>query len=384
MDGSYNALAFDDFLDCYQQSLSTDLEQPSLFELTLPWLTATKEKMLNKGDELTVHCLYLNKDDQSQLSIAWPLVHNTSDKKTIIRSLGSFYSAITEPIFFTSDAKEHFHLLLTLIDQHVNWHSMMIGPVDENDVVSKVLPSIFTQCKVFNQIDNFYQDNITSFEEYYKKLPSQLRNTVKRRGKKLAATHRYDIKIISTLAEFTDSFAAYKHIYQQSWKGEEFSFDFIEQVCCVAIKENKLRFGLLFVDDEPAAAQLWFLQTNMPEGLSNEVYESALCQQSASIFKLAYEPKFKDFSVGSLLSMALSEYVIEHDNATFIEFGMGSEPYKKDWLANKRRRLSFQVFNDKSLVGKLSVLRHITLPKIKQYIQSIVVNLFNLSQTRNK
>jgi len=47
-----------------------------------------------------------------------------------------------------------------------------------------------------------------------------------------------------------------------------------------ALAENKLRLGLLFVDEEPAAAQLWFLQVTE----SHNEHP----QKTASIFKLAY------------------------------------------------------------------------------------------------
>jgi hypothetical protein len=375
-DGSYQALTFDSFIESYQQKVSiSNVQTATLFELTLPWLLATKNLMLNEGDELIVHCFLITPENTPQIAIAWPLIHNSLHKKTSLRSLGSFYSAITEPIFFSESAKEHFQLLLNLIDKNVVWHSMLIGPVDETDVIAQQIPKVFKQCKLFNQTENFYLDKITGFDEYYLSLPSQLRNTVKRRSKKLAATHQYNINIISTLDGFVEFFEAYKHIYQQSWKGEEFSFDFIEQVCRAAITEDKLRFGLLLIDGEPAAAQLWFLQKSNSK---NKVCEKAETQvqrellsghNSASIFKLAYDPKYKALSVGSILSMAITEHVIENDQVTTIEFGMGSEPYKKDWLAKRRQRVSYQIFNDNCIAGKLSALRHIYLPKIKELIR---------------
>ena len=67
--------------------------------------------------------------------------------------------------------------------------------------------------------------------------------------------------------------------------------------------------------------------------------------------------------------MAITEHVIENDQVTTIEFGMGSEPYKKDWLAKRRQRVSYQIFNDNCIAGKLSALRHIYLPKIKELIR---------------
>ena len=98
--------------------------------------------------------------------------------------------------------------------------------------------------------------------------------------------------------------------------------------------------------------QLWFLQNN-----------------TASIFKLAYDPDYKAYSVGSILSMALSEHVIEYDKVTCIEFGMGSEPYKKDWMDKKQERVTLQVFNEQTFFGLLGAAKHIIPSKLKSYLR---------------
>ena len=386
---SYQQLKFSDFIAQYQYSVPS----PQLYELSLPWLIATYEHMLQHGSinnsaSLLVHCLFTQKIEQAsssdltldtkpaQLLIAWPIVHESGR----LRSLTSFYSAVTEPLFISGEPEFNLALLLRFIEQKNNWHQMLLGAVDHNSVISKCLVKHFSVQKIISQTENFYLDGlscpassveqlalISNFDGYYQQRPSQLRNTIKRRGKKLAQTHHLDIKIITTLADFSAAFTAYKDIYQQSWKGDEFSFAFIEQVCRVAISEDKLRLGLLLVDGEPAAAQLWFLQGgNNSQGIE---------YKNASIFKLAYAPKYQHFSVGSVLSKALSEHVLNKDNVTSIEFGMGSEPYKKDWLPKKRLRVCYQIFNQRTLYGKLLAWRYVYLPKVMQRLRSSILNV---------
>ena len=70
------------------------------------------------------------------------------------------------------------------------------------------------------------------------------------------------------------------------------------------------------------------------------------------------------YSVGSIVSLALSEHVISEDQVTAIEFGMGSEPYKQDWLSAKKTRQSYQIFNQHSIYGKLAIIRHLVLPRL--------------------
>ncbi len=365
----YQALSFTDFTDQYQ----TNMPEPRLFELSLPWLEATQQFMLESEDNLLVHCLYNN---QQKLLIAWPLVHQQNSKQ--IKSLSSFYSAITEPIYFThNSADENKHYLRQLFDfieqyfsgKENNWRSMQLGPFDQNSVVSKVIVEYFPFHKVFSQTDNIYQTALSDFEKYYQQRPSKLRNTIKRRGKKLAKAHQYETCIISELSDFPLAFDHYKTIYQQSWKGEEHSFAFIEHVCLAALRENKLRLGLLYIDGEAVAAQIWFVQTS--ELLAGQS-EGNVAEKNVSIFKLAYKPNYQEYSVGSLLSMALSEHVIRQDNATSIEFGMGGEPYKSDWLESKKQRVAYQIFNHQCFYGKLAAIRHVFLAKIRSKITRLL------------
>lgn len=363
---SYRELLFTEFVEQYE-TLSEGLlkdktPKARLFELTLPWLAATRAFTLHEKSQVIVHCLYQSIEQQEpKLSIAWPLVHTF---KNHITSLTSFYSSVTEPMFFDTPNKESMLQLLANIDKHHQWHTMQLGSFEKGVVVQALL-EYFPYQRLFSKTDNVYQEGLTDYASYYQQRPSQLRNTIKRREKKLTKAHKYRTEIITDINTFSAAFIAYKTIYQQSWKGDEFSFDFIETVCLAAVAENKLRLGLLFVNDEPAAAQLWFLQTTQRK---NQTKFKAKLQTTASIFKLAYTPKYQEYSVGSILSLVLSEYVISKDQVTSIEFGMGSEQYKKDWLNEKRTRQSYQIFNPHSIYGKLAIIRHSVLPRL--------VNLF--------
>ena len=358
----YQQLSFADFIRHYQ----TSKPKARLFELSLSWLEATSKFMLESSDSLIVHCLF---NEKQALIIAWPLVYE--QKNSRIKSLSSFYSAIAEPIYFiqknNKDNEQNLMRLLVFIEQSfieskISWQSMQLGSFEQDSMITAAIAGHFPAHKVFAQTGNIYQASLNDFEQYYQQRPSQLRNTIKRRSKKLAKEHQYEISIITNLADFTIAFSDYKKIYQQSWKGEEYSFAFIEDVCLAALNENKLRLGLLYINGEAAAAQIWFVQDCLSV--------TGKLEKNVSIFKLAYNPQYQKYSVGSILSMALSEHVIKNDQATSIEFGMGSEPYKSDWLANKRKRVSYQVFNQRCFYGKLSTIRHILLPNLLDKITS--------------
>jgi len=373
---SYREFSLTEFINQYENSMP----KAELFEQTLPWLTATQEFMLRANEQVIVHCLFQeNKAQESALILAWPLVHNTSPKPNI-SSLASFYSSVAEPIFFIEPSKQSLQSLLTFITKSHPWQTMHLGPFTENRKVDRgitkvniteVLTQYFPYQQTFSKTDNFYQQGILDYASYYQQRPSQLKNTIRRRAKKLVKSYQYRTEVITKLSSFQQAFTAYKDIYQQSWKADEFSFEFIEKVCLTALAENKLRLGLLYVNDEPAAAQLWFLQAAIDSDKVEHI--------TASIFKLAYTPKYQGFSVGSILSLALSEHVIDQDNVSCIEFGMGSESYKKDWLNESKIRKSYQIFNPDGIDGKLQVLRKLLLPLLAKRI----INVFkgkNISQ----
>ncbi|MEI6895629.1 MAG: GNAT family N-acetyltransferase [Colwellia sp.] len=401
---SYHALSFTEFIDLYKVQDKQAIPKARLFELTLPWLEATRAYMLPKNSHVIVHCLFQdnaeNAANEPTLTLAWPLIHKKvvpqhsvqraflcGKNKTSpaqISSLSSFYASIAEPIFFTPPVKENVKRLFSYITQQNPWRNMQLGPF-EPGVMTQALVEYFPYQRKLSTTGNVYQTGISGYAEYYQQRPSQLRNTLKRRAKKLVKAHAYRTEIITHIEHFSSAFEAYKTIYQQSWKGDEFSFKFIEQVCLAALAENKLRLGLLFVDDEPVAAQLWFLQSFMPLSQSfpqkysklssgqavngNHVGSDKLesLQTTASIFKLAYLPQYQQYSVGSLLSLALSEHVIIQDKVSSIEFGMGSEPYKKDWLSEYRTREIYQVFNSNGIYGKLAIIRKLILSRLVNF-----------------
>jgi len=298
------------------------------------------DKLREKGDESNLHQL---NELCSTLFGSHYLCHSGHS--------GSHYFRHSGCALGRNPLVSHFSTLLTRIKKNNSWQQMFLGPLDQESIFVHQIQKKCRLVKIYARADNWYCDNIQSFHDYYSQRPSQLKNTIRRKEKKLTKAHDHHVEIISEAKGFEHYFSDYQRIYQLSWKGEETSFEFIKQVCLQAAAENKLRMGLLFIDGVAVAAQIWFVQ-----------------QGTASIFKLAYDPQYQKYSVGSILSMALSQYVIDIDKVHTIEFGMGSEPYKKDWMDKCKKRVTLQVFNHKTMIGNLLAFRYIVLSKIKGWI----------------
>ncbi|KGJ95949.1 GNAT family N-acetyltransferase [Thalassotalea sp. ND16A] len=342
------------------QSQETDFNI-SLFEHSFSWLMNITKYMLPEQAEVWCHCLI--KDDY--MIVMWPLVHlhKSTLRGQVLMSLTSCYTASTTCYFqknitLSSARASLFNRLVSAIISNNTWHQLLLSGLVASEVPSRNIRNHFKVVNLFKQTSNWYEDDLDDFERYQISRPTQLLNTIRRKKKRLTKASHYRIDVISNVESFALAFAAYKSIYAQSWKAEEVSSHFIEQICTTALAENKLRLGVLYVDEKPAAAQIWFIQNN-----------------TASIFKLAYSDLYRQFSVGSILTMHLSQQLIGEDGITKIEFGMGNEEYKKDWLNKHQQLLSFQVFNQSTLRGYLACLKFFMITKIKK--SKLLFSLFS-------
>jgi len=162
------------------------------------------------------------------------------------------------------------------------------------------------------------------FQRYIKDRPSQLTNTIRRRRKKLAEAHHYEIRL-SRDAHSIQDFVA---VYESSWKRPEPYADFIPTLARMCASLGILRLGTLYVDGEPAASQLWINTA-----------------KKALIYKLAYKERFRAFSVGSILSLELFRQAIDDDRVEELDYGVGSEPYKRDWMESRRGLYGLVAYN---------------------------------------
>jgi ribosomal protein S18 acetylase RimI-like enzyme len=175
-----------------------------------------------------------------------------------------------------------------------------------------------------------------SSAEYLKSLPGQVRSTLQRKGKKLRATPNTVIRVVTDVAEVPAAMDAYESVYRSSWKVDEPHKDFIRAIVSDFARRGWLRLGLIEIGSRPAAAQIWF------------VYGG-----TASIFKLAYDEEFAALSVGSALTLALMQHVIDLDCVATVDYLCGDDSYKRDWMSTRRERIGLRAIRRVSLTGAL-------------------------------
>ncbi len=181
------------------------------------------------------------------------------------------------------------------------------------------------------------------FATYYAGLSSRVRNTVERHRRKLQKAQPFDITVHQAPGpDLDDAVAAFEACYRASWKQPEPHPRFIPELCAMAARNGWLRLGVLRIDGEPAAAQLWLVKDGR-----------------ALIFKLAYDARFTTYSPGSLLTAALMQHVIDTDRVEEVDYLTGDDAYKQDWMSHRRERIGLVAFNPRTLRGLAAAARHL-------------------------
>jgi CelD/BcsL family acetyltransferase involved in cellulose biosynthesis len=187
---------------------------------------------------------------------------------------------------------------------------------------------------------NWYLEPAGDFASYWASRNSRLRNTVERKERALFRAHRAQVEIFQTPAETTRSIDLYQRVHAESWKEPEPYPDFIPTLIATGFTAGAVRIGILMVDDEPVASQLWIVWNGR-----------------ATIFKLSYAEQFARFSPGSILTRHMMHDAFSRGGLTEIDFGCGDDPYKQEWLPERRQRWMLTAYDPMSPAGAAHTLR---------------------------
>jgi CelD/BcsL family acetyltransferase involved in cellulose biosynthesis len=174
---------------------------------------------------------------------------------------------------------------------------------------------------------NWYLPVLQDWDAYLQSRPGELRNTIRRMQLKLQA-HEGRVEIVQSPQDLARGLEAFQAVYARSWKRREPLAGFVAELTQMCARRGWLRLGLVWLGDRPVAAQIWVVNASR-----------------AMIYKLAYDEDFKRFAPGTVLTAALMRHVIETDRVQEVDFLVGDEPYKKQWMTHRRDRCGL-VAND--------------------------------------
>ncbi|GGD75321.1 GNAT family N-acetyltransferase [Lacimicrobium alkaliphilum] len=186
---------------------------------------------------------------------------------------------------------------------------------------------------------NWFHDDIEGVDSFWAQRSSRLKNTIKRKRRKLEKLGEYKVVLTDTMdSDLEMLLNDYHQVYAKSWKQREASTEFIDQICRYQKSQGELRFGFVYHFEKPVAVQLWFVN-----------------DRTAYIYKLAYDEQYTHLSVGTVLSAAIFEYVIANDRVTKIDFLTGDDPYKQDWMNKCQKLYGVQVCNKRRSIGMINI-----------------------------
>lgn len=171
------------------------------------------------------------------------------------------------------------------------------------------------------------------YDTYLAGRPGTLRSTLKRKGKKFVAAGG-TLEVVTGGPALDAAMAAYQQVYDASWKRAEPFPDFMPGFLRLCAARGWLRLGVARLNATPIAAQVWVVR----EG-------------HAAIYKLAYDDTQAQWSAGSLLTAALMQRVLDEEQVDEVDYLIGDDAYKRDWMTHRRERRGLRAYDPRRLRG---------------------------------
>ena len=322
------------------------------FFCSLAWYRNFLDTVLANDRDWNTHFIVYEYDNSVQLVLPLKSSVSTSGHRTF-ESLTNFYTPIFQ--FFTNlDRSSLAGFFKEFSASEKKWDSLVLRAMPEHEVSTLKfdlkqagIPSIPFFC-----FANWYLEvNQLSFDEYFSGLSSRVKNTVTRKTKQFNRLEGTKVEIVTEGEELAKGIKAFETVYALSWKDEETYPEFISGLIKMASKQGVLRLAVAYINDVAVAAQLWIVADN-----------------TAYIYKLAYDEKYKKLSIGSILTATLMRHVIDVDKVDFVDYLSGDDAYKKEWMSNRRERWGIMIFNWRSWKGCLKMINEFPRFYLKKFL----------------
>jgi len=291
-------------------------EKESIFS-SRAWFNNLVDNAVEDGQSVLLVCVV----DGDQLLACLPLVSTNS------RSLNALKHRYTSlyTLLLAEDNRDAIVACLVRGLESLPYDAVILEPVADNDsglaLLQQGMEAAGYEChRQFRFYNWYHRVQGQSFQSYMAQRPSRVRNTLERKKRKLERETDYEIRLYAG-DEVPHAMSDYHQVYNASWKAREQYVNLLNGIVTLFSAAGWSRLAVLYIDKQPVAAQLWFVQGG-----------------KASIFRLAYDESWKRYSPGSLLTGYLMEYVIDTDQVEEIDFLTGNDSYKQDWMSARRER----------------------------------------------
>ena len=330
-----------------QHKMAFDCAEQVSYDCGLHWFSNLIDTTLSGNESLK---LYLADDEKGQIAILPMCYYATTSKFKLrqLRALSNFYTSLYAPVCSNDLSEELLKEALQAIkDSGLAWDVIDFSPLSIDHKSYEALFKALTMhdfmtFRYFCFVNWYLPVSGRSFHEYFQDLPSRLKHTVKRKRKHFFTLVGARIEIIIGGDQLELGIADYTKVYNSSWKLREPFPDFIPGLIKLCASQGWLRLGLAYLHDQPIAAQIWIVANGR-----------------AAIYKLAHDGKFDSHSIGSVLTAHIMQHVIDIDKVQEVDYLIGDDEYKKDWMSHRRERWGIVAYNPRTILGMLGALKQI-------------------------
>lgn len=300
-------------------------------------------------------CLYLLRRAGRPVA-ALPLLVHKAGLGSRVEALANYYTAVYAPVLAPDlETGELAVLLRAVRRQHRGLASLTLSPMDPESPAYAQMRNAMGVAGLkpfaFYCFGNWYEPVRADWQAYLMARKATLRNTIKRLGARFVQDGGTLELIKPGQGDVERALQAYERVYASSWKTAEPYPGFVQGLVRTCADRGWLRMGVAWLKDEPIAAQIWIVANG-----------------KADIYKVAYDEQHKVYSPGTLVTALLMQDAIEHNAAKEIDYLIGDDSYKKNWMSERRERWGLVAYNPRSLGGQLGWARESLGRRLKPWL----------------
>ena len=198
------------------------------------------------------------------------------------------------------------------------------------------------RARQYRHFGNWYLDVAAmDWPAYLASRGGRLRETIRRRGAAAARDPAIRVTYVQDGADVLPALQAYETVYARSWKVPEPYPAFNPALLPGLAAAGCLRMAVMWEHDRPIAAQYWTVRHGV-----------------ATLLKLAHDEADRARSPGTVLTAWMIRRLMEQDATTVLDFGRGDDPYKREWVDDRRDRIGLLLARPGTARGAAALLRH--------------------------